>query len=201
MRSALQEAATFLRHHVWHIFLLPPAIVVVTTVHEAAHAAVVLAYGGTVIEFSVLPGNGEWGHVQYKLPADQPGSHLIALAPYFTWVVVALLPTAIALFRQQCTFWAASMLFVWLFVVPITDIGNAVLPYLAGADNDLSSVFNGPGMIHAVAALAVLAFVVPWGFLVQRRLYGDKSVSFSAYGVLVVVTLCGLTGLVFAVRL
>jgi hypothetical protein len=93
------------------------------------------------------------------------------------------------------------MLFVWLFVVPITDIGNAVLPYLAGADNDLSSVFNGPGMIHAVAALAVLAFVVPWGFLVQRRLYGDKSVSFSAYGVLVVVTLCGLTGLVFAVRL
>ena len=47
----------------------------VTFLHEAAHAVVAIALGGTITEFAFLPGPHNLGHVRWQPPRTlRPGS-------------------------------------------------------------------------------------------------------------------------------
>ncbi len=73
-------------------------LTVVTFLHELAHAAVALALGGTITEFSFLPSQGHLGHIQWK-PAPGTGSGadlLVSLAPYLMWSIFAAATMVVA---------------------------------------------------------------------------------------------------------
>ncbi len=187
---------SFLRSHLWHLLVLPPAILAVTALHEAAHAIAVLACGGTVTDISIWPSSGEWGHTSYVMPDGQSDRTLIALAPYLLWLTIALVTTWVAARKIEWRPAIASVLFVWMFVVPWADIGYAALSHLAGARNDFWSAFGNPSAVHAGAALAFLALAVSWGYPLQQRLYRDRALSKRSYGVGVAASLLALFGLV-----
>jgi hypothetical protein len=164
-----------------HLVVAPIVLLtVVTFLHELAHAAVALALGGTVTEFSFLPSQGHLGHIQWK-PAPGTSSSadlLVSLAPYVMWSICAAATGVVAsLSRAGRPHWLlASTIFIWGYVVPVGDIawnlfsgrGDLTFPGWVGV------------MVQALGAAALLvAYAI--GYLVQRRLFGDRSVGLVGY--------------------
>jgi hypothetical protein len=178
--KALAESLRFLRGHLVHVVLSPLlGLTLVTILHEAAHGAVVLAQGGRVVEFSFLPGGGNYGHIHYEGAVAFPG--LVSLAPYLMWGAFAAGTAALAWARPRLPFWVASSLFVWAFAVPLLDIGNAAAGWLAGGANDLSHAFGRAGLLDAVGVMVLTASSVVAGYFVQRRLYGERALGLAGY--------------------
>ena len=152
----------------------------------------VIAAGGSVLEFAVLPSAGEWGHVQYTMPHGFDYPWVVALAPYVVWILLAAFTLVILHRSQNLRFWAGSLLFVWCFVVPIADVGNAVFPFLLGRSNDMSAAF-GPASAHHVTAAVLMFALVAWaGFPAQFRAYRGMPLSPGAYFALVALVVSGL---------
>lgn len=194
----LQETLRFVRRHWPHLLLAVPGAIAVTIVHESAHAIAVLLQGGRLTRFVWLPSAGRWGFVSYEFPIGVPYSRLaILLAPYGLWLLLALGTAAAAFYGSVTSFRKASLLYFWLFFVPLADIANTAFPYLAGTTNDFRFIFGEPsvllvgGLIGLATALAVVA-----GYIVQRRLYLEDSLSAPSYFALsgiVLVLLVALT--------
>ena len=179
------ELAAFCKSHWPHLVLLVPAAVLVTVIHEAAHAGAVIAQGGTVTEFIYLPTGNNWGQIQYTFPSGmQYSSVAISLAPYALWAGLAATAALLSARRRAYAFWAASAILVWMFLAPLADIANAVAGYLPGKDNDLFHALGPPtpGIWAIWAALAGGAAIA--GFFVQTRLYRTRALSARAYVVL-----------------
>src|SRR5262245_38772360 len=87
----------------------------VTFLHEAAHAAVVLAFGGTLREFSFLPGPQHLGHVRYDPPPGAPFwfAPLVSVAPYLMWSALAGATALAALLRAPVNASMGAALFFW----------------------------------------------------------------------------------------
>lgn len=181
MRRA-SELLRFARSH-WHVAgLLPFMLIAFTVLHEAAHGLAVWLQGGRVTEFVWLPTGGQWGHVRYVFETDKAYSRsLIALAPYV--LALAMTGTAIllSLRRKPWPHAVAGMIFAWLYVAPLAEIANAVVPWLRGRPNDLSAVISGPGRIHLVMTLVGIAVALLVGWVLQRRLYRARALSAAAY--------------------
>lgn len=179
--APLRESGRFLRGHLAHVVLSPLfGLTLVTVLHEAAHALLVLAQGGRVLEFSFLPGGGSYGHVRYAGAVPFPA--LVSLAPYLMWGTLAVGTMALAWARPRLPFWITSSLFVWAFAVPLLDIGNAAVGWLAGGRaNDLAHAFGRPTALDAlgVAFLAIAAIAA--GYFVQRRLYRERALGCAGY--------------------
>lgn len=195
--APLHEILVFLKRHWPHALLIFPGALIVTMLHEAAHAIAVLCQGGTVLRFVWLPSVERWGYVTYDFPAGAPHSTLlISIAPYLLWLSLAAAVFILAFRGPAFGYGKASLLFCWLFVVPMADIANAAFPYLNGRDNDFRSAFGPPslsvGLMFGLLGIATLVV----GYLVQRRLYRDGRLSAPSYLVLssaVVVILLALT--------
>ena len=66
--GTLAGAWRFLRRCWWQLLLLPPGCILITALHEAAHALAVIWQGGEVTKFVVLPAGDHWGYVRYEFP-------------------------------------------------------------------------------------------------------------------------------------
>lgn len=193
----IRQVCSFLRRHWPHLLLAVPGALLVTVLHEAAHAAVAMAQGGTLLEFVWLPGGGHWGYVSYNFPEGVSySSFAISIAPYVLWLGFAGLALLLSLRRRKYAFWLASMIYFWLFVVPLGDIANAAFPYLRGADNDFLSAFGPPAMDAELLIGLACVVAVAIGHWLQRRLYREEGLGLAAYlalslvmlGLIVVVT-------------
>lgn len=186
----LREIWTFIRRHWLHLLLVAPGALLITVIHEAAHAAAVILQGGTVSEFVWLPGKHEggssyWGYVSYGPPAlDTLSQFFVSIAPYLLWLFLAMVVVVLSLRRRQFAFWAASSLFGWLFVAPLGDVANAAFPYLAGSNNDFMSAFGPPSLSAWVLTALLGALALVTGYPVQRRLYRAQALGLPSYLVL-----------------
>lgn len=186
MKNTLQDIVLFFRRHWVHLLLAVPAAVAFTSLHELAHCAAVWMQGGQVTEFVWLPSGEEWGHMNYSFPPGTDHSEtMISLAPYACWILLCLVAGLLSVRNRPWPFWAASGIFVWLFIVPLADIANAAIPYAAlDSYNDLRSAF-GPRRLPAIVGLAALGVLsVGLGFFLQKRLYRETAVGLPAYLVL-----------------
>lgn len=178
--------------HKWHALALPVGAVLVTALHESAHAIAVLVQGGEVLEWSVLPNGENWGYVRYQFAGDVHfDGRAISLAPYAMWLGLMAVTTVAAAWPVRWGFAAGSTWFVWGYVVPWLDIVNAWAPWLGGKDNDLMDAFGPAGWI-AAAGLAVAATLVALvGLAVHRGLYRERAMSAGLYAVMVVAACVG----------
>jgi hypothetical protein len=181
------DLTLFFKGHWPHILIAIPAAIGFTALHELAHCVAVWVQGGRVTEFAWLPTAAEWGHMRYTFPAGAHYSETaISLSPYVFWMAGCLLAWILARRRAGWPFWAASIIFVWLFIVPLADMANTVFPYVLGdAQNDLSRALGGPAsplFTGAVVVCGVLATGL--GFALNRRLYRERAIGFPAYCVL-----------------
>lgn len=186
----IQEMWIFVRRHWWHLLLLIPGAVLVTILHEATHAVAILVQGGTVREFVWLPERGSWGHVAYDFPPGAGYSRtIVALAPTALWLSLAVVACLLCLRTTTFSYRSASVVFLWLFVIPLADVAHAAFPFLAGGVNDYASAFGRPAAASAVAI--AIATIVAWmsGYFVQLRLYREHALTVLAYAILSTVAL------------
>ena len=185
MKTALWEIVSFFKSHWPHILIGIPAACAFTALHELAHCLAVWAQGGTVIEFAWLPTGKRWGYIRYVFPPDASFSEAaVSFSPYALWILFCLIAWILSLRRSPWPFWAASAVFVWLFLVPMADIANAAFPYvLWNADNDFRHAFGPCRPSMAAAVLLAGALAVGVGYHVHRRLYRDRAVGLQAYGI------------------
>lgn len=180
-----QGVALYLRRHWWHLLLAVPGALLITIVHEAAHAVAVLLQGGHVTEFVWWPSRREWGHTQFTFPVGAAYSGLlISIAPYLVWMGVSLATAVSVHWRRPKTYGGASLVFVWLYCAPVLDIANTALPYLTGKSNDFFHAFGNPGALVTVGLVAFASICALGGYFVQWLLYRDQRLSPLAYLVL-----------------
>jgi hypothetical protein len=185
-----REIWKFLVLHRWHLLLALPGFFLVTVLHESSHAVAVLSQGGTVLEFSVIPRNGELGHVLYKFPDGQSYSRLlIAVAPYLLWMTITTGAFLFASLRGASNDSLGTWIFPWLFVLPLGDIANTAFPYLSGQSNDFLHAFGKPNFFIGAIILLVTLWATVAGFFAQRNLYPKSALHLPAYSVLTITTL------------
>jgi hypothetical protein len=186
IRGVLRECGRFFRTHWVHLALLIPGAVLYTILHEGMHALAVILQGGRLLEFVWIPSQGEWGHVQYDFPPGATYSpFVIGMAPYFFTMLLASIAILAAVFRPGLPIRVASTIFVWFYIVPAVETSNTALPYAAyGARNDFFGAFGPPTVDLALGILLAGFGAAVLGYPVQRRLYGERALSFGAYAVL-----------------
>ena len=150
----------------------------VTFLHEAAHAVVAIALGGTVTEFAFLPGPHNLGHVRWEPPPHAPPwiGELVSIAPYVMWSTLAAATAVFAWMRVRVNRWLAAAIFFWCYFVPLGDIAWN----LYGGQGDLA-VGGVEGLLLQAIGTAGLLAAFLGGYRVQRRLFGDGAVSFRGY--------------------
>jgi len=186
MKHVLKDIVSFFKGHWPHGVIAVPAAVAFTALHELAHCAAVWAQGGTVTDFAWLPSGTEWGHMNYIFP---PGveycTTAVSLSPYAFWMGFCLLAGVLALRKAAWRFWIASIIYVWLFIVPLADIANTAVPYLLrNKTNDLQHAFGPARPAYAVMAIGFAIAAAIGGFWLNKRLYRDRAVGVGAYGIL-----------------
>ncbi|MFT5583027.1 MAG: hypothetical protein ACI9VR_000604 [Cognaticolwellia sp.] len=178
------QLGRFLRSHWWHLLLAVPMAVVVTAVHELAHAAAAKAFGAEIGHIWVLPGHGTWGHMSYTLADPNPSAHFwVSLAPGLLGLMVGLIGLVLSL--RSWRPWAGSLLFVWGIVVPLLEPMYALVHWLMGAENDGFGAFGTPSWIGAACTLAYGGIVVFLGWEAHGSLYGERALTPVPFGILV----------------
>ena len=186
MKPILKDILLFFKGHWPHLIVVIPAAVAFTALHELAHCAGVWLQGGRVTNFVWLPSGTEWGHMQYLFPSGaEYSSTAISLSPYVFWISFCLLAGILSLKRSPWPFWIASIIYVWLFIVPLADIANTAMPYLlTNTNNDLQQAFGAARFSYVLIAVIFGIAAAIFGFLLNKRLYRDRSIGLAAYCVL-----------------
>jgi hypothetical protein len=150
----------------------------VTLLHEAAHAVVALALGGTVTEFAFLPSGGNLGHVRWVPPPGAPGFYgdLVTVAPYVMWSLFAASAALLAVRRARLGPWLGAAVFFWCYFVPLGDIAWN----LYGTHGDLA-IGGAEGLVMQTVGTVALLGAYTLGHPIQRRLFGDRSVGALGY--------------------
>ncbi len=150
----------------------------VTFLHEAAHALVAIALGGTITEFAFLPGAHNLGHVRWEPPPNAPAwmSDAVSVAPYVMWSLLAAATVAFAWRRARLNRWLAAAIFFWCYFVPLGDIAWN----LYGGQGDLAVGGLDGLVVQAVGSAALLA-AFALGHLVQQWLFDERAVDVRGY--------------------
>ena len=181
----VRECLGFVRRHLILVPLLLVVTLPATAIHEGAHALAAMAQGARLTKFEVGPwmsGGQYWGSMNYAIPAGvSVCSPCVSLAPYVTWALLALVAAVIA-WRLRIRTRERSALFVMGFALPHLDLLQHVAGWLEGSTrNDLAHAL-GPPDWPALAVFATYGLIVLGvGFAVQRRLYGERSLSTGAF--------------------
>ena len=185
---------TFARTHWVHILCIPIlGLTVFTFLHEAAHAVVVILQGGEIKSFNILPVGKHLGMVHYTAPVRNFSHFNVSIAPYIMWLALVLIAVILSYKIKSKHFFIYSSIFIWLYVMPLGDIGGHFLPYmLFNDDNDIMHAF-GPSNSYLnfliIFATALSVFV---GYHVHRRLYGDNCLSPLTYTSLSTISLAAI---------
>lgn len=190
MKAILRELWAFIKPHWPHLIVAVPMVVGVTLLHESAHALAVVAQGGEVIEFRVLPTEENWGQVRYRFDPGQPFSQFaVSVAPYAMWVGFMLGAAVLsAASRGRWPMGQASTVMVWGYLIPWGDTVIHWVAWLFGRPNDFAQAFGAPGASDEAAFALAVVVVSVGGYFVQRGLYGARALRPAAYGALAVVT-------------
>jgi len=176
----------FFKGHWPHVLLVVPGAIVVTAFHETAHCLAVWLQGGLVTSFEFIPSGEKWGEMRYEFPPGVAYSGaLIATAPYLASFALCITTAILASGRRSWSYAIASILFVWLFIVPMADIANAAIPYvLHNADNDLRHAFGEVKPLAWAIGLTAGMLLAAAGYWIQRRLYRERAIRLPAYAIL-----------------
>ena len=137
-----------------------------------------IALGGTVTEFSFLPGPQHLGHVRWQAPPNAPPwmGDLVSVAPYVMWSLLAAATIVFARLRPRVNRWLAAAIFFWCYFIPIGDIAWN----LYGGRGDLAVGGIDGLALQAIGTVAVIGAVIG-GHGVQRRLFGERAVDVRGY--------------------
>ncbi|MDA3800424.1 MAG: hypothetical protein PF692_15290 [Kiritimatiellae bacterium] len=186
IKNIIQDILSFFRSHWPHLIIAIPVAITLTIVHELAHCSAVWAQGGNVTDFVWLPSGSEWGHMKYSFPKGVEYSRTaISFAPYAFWIFSCLFAGILSLKKSPWPFWFASIIFVWLFIVPLADIANAAIPYIFwNTKNDFKQAFGSisPSFVFIATLLGLTTLI--YGFFLNKRLYRNRSLGFPAYCIL-----------------
>ncbi|MCO4745168.1 MAG: hypothetical protein KC912_10290 [Proteobacteria bacterium] len=186
--TVIRELTRWSWLHAAHLLLAPfLGLTVITFLHELAHSGAALAMGAHVIGFHFLPTSAHLGVMRYRVPAEvrlfSPAA--VSLAPYLMWFASAAAVGLISILPNQRLHPAfASTLFFWGYCVPVGDVlanlgrGDLWRPGLEGLALTLTGAV-------AISAAWIAAFPV------QRRLYGERSLSIASFTAASAVLLSG----------
>lgn len=149
------------------IALAPLALLAGTVVHEAAHALAVVADGGRVVGWRVLPVVGAGGISFGELRHDGAASPwLVGLAPTLLWIAVAAAAALLAARTRRPAL--ARALVILLVILPMIDVSMAFAGLFLGAPgSDLYRALHG----HETWAGIAMALTLPgFGLLAWDRL-------------------------------
>ena len=177
------ELRRFFRGHWPHFLFAIPGVVLWTILHEAAHALAIMLQGGQVIKFVWIPSPARWGYVEYNYPDHPFSSFAIAIAPYAFWLILMLMAGGLSLRVTPYPHWAASTIFIWMFVMPLGDIALAAGPYLfeSGNTNDFTDAFGPPTRMIALLIILFGIASAAFGMRIQQRLYREHALSGISY--------------------
>lgn len=190
-----KDILQFFKSHWPHFIVAIPAAIGITVVHEFAHCIGVWIQGGEVTNFVWLPSMTEWGHMEYIFVANaRYNQTVVSFAPYMFWILLSLFAGVLACKRKPWPFWSASTMFLWLFVAPLADIANAAIPYLLwNSDNDFYHAFGEMRPAFIIVALLFGIASVTYGYLINKRLYRERSIGLPAYCLLATATALAIT--------
>jgi hypothetical protein len=197
MKSILTDMLRFLKGHWIHLLLAVPAVVAFTVLHELAHCTAVWMQGESVTSFVWLPSGGEWGHIQYIIPEDRAFSFVfVSLAPYIYWLLFCLVSVGFSFRSKPWSYWVASIIFIWLFIVPTADFANTAIPYILwNSENDFYQAFGPAHLPVIIMLLTIASALVAEGFYIQRRLYRERAIYLPAYSIFVILGIIALVGI------
>jgi hypothetical protein len=185
-QTFMQQFMPFVRGHLLQVLLIVPGALVLTLLHESAHALAVMLQGGSITELQWLPSAKDWGHVSFTFPAGtQHSSMFISLAPYILSLLFVTIALLLSWFRPIRSDRVASYAFFWLYFIPVADIGFALLIWTLGGDNDAAKAFGSRSYLSAVSALGYASVVCVLGYVVQARLYDRLRLGLVPYAALV----------------
>jgi hypothetical protein len=195
IKKAVQDILIFFRRHWPHFVIAAPMAIVITVIHEFAHCVGVWIQGGKVTKFVWLPSLTEWGHMEYMFPdGTKYNAVSISLFPYIFWVILCLTAGALSYRRRQWPFWAASTIFLWMFIAPLADIANAIIPYLLwNSYNDFYQAFGQADISYCIAALLSGGVFAVYGYLINQRLYCERAIGLPAYCLLAAAAAAAIT--------
>lgn len=179
------------------MLLAIPASIVYTALHELAHCTATWLQGGKVTRFIWIPTEELWGEMSYEFPAgDTFSDAAISGAPCILWTACCFLALALSLRRKAWPFWAASSIFVWLFLAPISDTAYAALAQIRSVDGtDLTHVFGAPSFAVTLGYVLYGLMMTTLGFFTQRQLYRERALpvaTFCLLGALALIILAGI---------
>lgn len=191
-----RELCAFLCRHWVHLLLSPLlGFGFCSALHEGAHAAAVVAQGGTIGEFRCWPGNGYLGYVAYDFPAGTEYSRKsISAAPFVLSLTLAAMSFSVVVSIEPLPFWLGSSIFAWGWIASLGTIGIGMAGYLRGSKGaDLTKVFGHRSIVPAALMLGTLALGCFLGFYLQRRIYLGSALSPPAYVWLVTICVFGIS--------
>lgn len=196
MADVLAQLARFLRRHWPHAIALVGMFFVFTFLHEAAHALAVIAQGGEMLSFGILPDSDSLGHIRYAFPPDARFSPiLISMAPYLFWLACMLAAIALAVARRGWSFRWGSSIFIWAYLAPWLDILLGAAVWALGGQSDFTDAFGPATTTHQGLVLTAGLAVALVGYPLHRRLYPpDARLDALPYSILVAL-LAGLFAL------
>jgi hypothetical protein len=69
-----------------------------------------------------------------------------------------------------------------MFIAPLADIANAVIPYLLwNSYNDFYQAFGPANISFSIAALLSGGVFALYGYLINQRLYRERAIGLPAY--------------------
>ena len=111
------------------------------------------------------------------MPNGREPSRLVPLAPYLTWLTLAVAVSAAGLWNRELRFSVGAFMFVWLFALPLADIAFALSGYLMGGRNDLFTAFGAVSGAAVAAAIGLVVVAFVWGFVVHGWFYARSAPS------------------------
>jgi hypothetical protein len=186
----MQQFVSFIRGHLLQLVLVVPGALLLTVMHESAHALAVVLQGGSITEFRWLPSASDWGHVSFTFPSTIRYSPMVvSLAPHVLSLLLVIAAFLLAWFRPVPSDRAASYIYFWLYFIPAADFGFALLVWMLGGDNDVAKAFGPPSTLSAGSVLMYAAVVCTLGYVLQSRLYDRLRLGLVPYGALVLTAL------------
>jgi len=196
------QLLAFVRGHLVHVVLLLPGALLLTWLHEAAHASLVTIQGGSITEFQWLPSSSGLGHVRFTFPDSTEYSGLaISLAPHvlsILFVIGAILLSCSCTVRSDR---ASSYIYFWLYFIPVADIGFALLVWTVGGQNDMAKAFGPPAPLSVALVVIYGLTVCTLGYVLQRRLYDRLRLGIVPYSALVLTGLLMMVGILGLARI